>query len=95
VCSILYIYLIIAYAIWWTDLLWHAIHKSFVWGFEHVESRCGHVSMVLSGHSVQVEFGYKSGQNIFLCWLPMYWAYRNFRVCVTWTFVILGIPKIG
>ena len=34
-------------------------------GFEHVESRCGHVSMVLLGHSVQFGFGYKLGQKIF------------------------------
>ena len=56
-------------------------------GFEHVESKCGHVSIVLLGHSVQFGFGYKLGLKIFLRWLPIYWAYRNFRVCVIWASV--------
>ena len=51
-------------------------------GFEHVDSRCGHVSMVLLGHDAQFRFGYRSCQNICLRWSPMYWAYWNFRVCV-------------
>ena len=46
-------------------LIWRAICSPFMCGFEHVESRCGHVSMVLLGHSVQFGFGYKLGQKIF------------------------------
>ena len=53
-----------------------------MWGFEHVESMCGHTSMVLLEHSVQFGFGCKVSQNIFLQWLPMYWVYRIFNVCV-------------
>jgi hypothetical protein len=48
-------------AICCTALLWRAIHSPFMWGFEHVESKCGHVSMALLGHSVQFEFGCKLG----------------------------------
>ena len=52
--------------IWWTTILWHAIRSPFVSGFGHVESRCGHVSMVLLGHSVHFGFGYRLGQKICL-----------------------------
>ena len=48
--------------IWWTPLLWRAIRNPFKCWFEHVESKCGHVSMALLGHSVQFGFGYKLGQ---------------------------------
>ena len=49
-------------AIWWIVLLWCVVRKPFMWGFEHVESKCGHVSMVLSGHRVKFGLGYKLGQ---------------------------------
>ena len=54
----------------------------FICGFVHVDNRCGHVSIALFGHRVQFGFGYVSGQKIFFRWLPMYWEYRNFNVCV-------------
>ena len=59
-------------------------------GFEHVESKCGHVSMVILGHSEQFGFGCRLGQKIFLRWLPIYWAYQTSRVCVIWASVIPG-----
>ena len=51
--------------IWWTALLWHAIRNSFKCYFEHVESKCGHVSMALLGNSVHFGFRYKFGEKIF------------------------------
>ena len=35
-----------------------------MWGFEHVESKCGQVSMALLEHNVQFGFGCKVGQKI-------------------------------
>ena len=78
-----------------TVLLCCAIRNPFKCWFEHVESRCAHVFKVLLGHSVHFGFGYILGQNIWLRWLPMYWAYQNFRVCVIWASVIPGFSKIG
>jgi hypothetical protein len=74
----------------WIALLWCVICSPFMCGFEHVDSRCGHVSMVLLGHSVQFGFGYKLSHNTCLRWFPMYCVYRNFRVCVIWAFVVPG-----
>ena len=62
-----------------------------MWGFEHVESNCGHVSMPLLEHRIHFGLGYKVGQKIFLRWLPIYWAYRNFKLCVIWASIILGL----
>jgi hypothetical protein len=64
-------------------------------GFEHVDSRCGHVSMVLLGHSVQFGFGYKLSHNTCLRWFPMYCVYRNFRVCVIGHLWSRDFSKIG
>ena len=61
-----------------------------MWGFEHVESKCGHVSMVLLGHNVQFGFGCILGQKMFLRWFPMYWAYLSFSVCVICASIIHG-----
>ena len=36
-----------ACAIWCTALLWRSRCSPFMWGFEHVESRCGQVSTTL------------------------------------------------
>jgi hypothetical protein len=77
--------------IWWTPLLWRAMRSPCKCWFEHVESKCGHVSMALLGHSVQFGFGYRVGQKIFLRWFPMYWAYRSFKVYVIWASVVLGV----
>ena len=66
-----------------------------MWGFGHVESKCGHVSMELLGHSAHFGFGCKLGEKIFLWWIPIYWAYQNFGVFVLWVFVILRyFPKL-
>ena len=74
--------------IWCIALLCHALRNPFKCWFEHVDSRCGHVSRALLGHSVQFGVGYILGQNICLWWFPIYWAYQNFRVCVIWALVI-------
>ena len=71
------------------SLLWQAILNPLMCGFEHVESKYGHVSMVLLGHIVKFGFGYRLGHKIFFRWLPMYWAYRTFKVCVIWAFVVM------
>ena len=75
-------------------LLWRAMRSPFICGFEHVDSKCGHVSMVLLGHSVQLGFEYKLGQTMCLRWLPIYCAYQNFRVCVIWASTVPGFFKI-
>ena len=38
-------------AIWCIALLWRTIRIPFMWGFAHVESKCGQVSVALLGHS--------------------------------------------
>ena len=43
--------------------------------------RCGHVSILWFGQSVQSGLGYVSGQKMFFWRYPMYWAYQNFKVC--------------
>ena len=40
-----------------------------------MDSKCGHVSMVLLGHTVQFGFEYKLGQNVCLRWLPIHVLY--------------------
>ena len=65
-----------------TALLCHAMHWPFMCWHGHVESRCGHVSIVLLGHSVQFGFGCVIYQNMFLGCFPLYWAYRKCIVCV-------------
>ena len=37
-------------------MLWRDIRKPFMCGFSHVERRCGHVSLPLLGHKVQLGF---------------------------------------
>ena len=59
-------------------------------GFEHVESKCGHVSKVLLRHSVQFRLANVLDHKRFLRWLLIYWAYRSFKVCVIWVYVVLG-----
>ena len=43
--------------IWWIALLCLAIWKPFVSWFVHVDSKCGHMSIVLFGHNVQLGLG--------------------------------------
>ena len=74
----------------WTSLLCLAIRNFFRYGCSHVDSRWGHVSLSLVWHSVQLGFWYLRGQKIFYLWLPIYWAYLNFRVWVTCVFVIFS-----
>ena len=60
----------------------------------HVDSKCGHVSIVLFKHNM--EFGLRAvwAKYIFLVWLSMYWAYQNFRCCDTCALEMsLGIHK--
>lgn len=59
-----------------------AMHRPFMCWLEHMESRCGHVSIVFLGHSMQFGFGCVVDQNMFLGCFPMYWAYWKCRVCV-------------
>ena len=53
-------------------LLCHAIRNPSMWGFRHVESKCGHVFMASLGHTVHFGFGCKLGHKIILRWLPIY-----------------------
>lgn len=75
-------------AIWWTALFNHIMQRPLVCGFEHVGSRCGHVSAMLFGHSVQFGFECVVGQNMFFLWLPMYEEYQNLSSCA------IGASKI-
>ena len=74
----------------WTALLCLEILRPFRWGCSHNERRCGHVSLSLLWHSVQLGFWCVCGQKIFFLWLPMYCAYLNFKVWVIWASVILS-----
>ena len=56
----------------WTALLCLAIHRPFKYRWSHVDSRCGHVSLSLVWHSVQLGFRYLRGQNMFVMCFPMY-----------------------
>ena len=64
-CNILQIYLIVVY-VQFDGLLYYGVLYvgPLCGGFDLVESRCGHVSMVLLGHSVHFGFGNKLGQKI-------------------------------
>jgi hypothetical protein len=76
-------------AIWWSVLICRATRNPFKCWFEHVESKFGHVFMALLGDSVQFSLGIIRLEDI-LWWLPIYWAYWNFRVCVIWAYVVPG-----
>ena len=71
----------------WTAWLWRAILNPLRYGCSHMDSRWGHVSLSCRRQSVQLGFGHLRGQKMFFMWLPMYWAYQNFKVCVIWAFV--------
>ena len=83
-------YLIIAYVQFGGLLYYGLLYASPLCGGLSTERVGVAMSMVLLGHSVQFGFGYKLGQKMFLRWLPMNWAYRNFEVCIIWVFVIPG-----
>ena len=53
------------WAMRWSALLCLAIRRPFKNGCSHVDSRCGHVSLSLVRHSVQLGFWYFRGQNMF------------------------------
>ena len=38
----------------------------------------------------KVEMGCVSGQNMFIMWFPMEWAYQNLNVYVIWALEMLG-----
>ena len=69
-----------------TALLCLAILSPFRYGCSHVDSRWGHVSHLFLWHRVHLAFWCVRGHNMFLLWLPMYWAYMNFNVWVIWLF---------
>ena len=49
----------------------------YIW-FVHVDNWCDQVSSSLLRCIAQFKFGYVSGQTMFMRWLPMCCAYRNF-----------------
>ena len=51
-------------AIWWTVLLWRALWSLLMCLFEHVDSSCSHVSIVLFVYKVQFGFGCALGEKI-------------------------------
>ena len=55
-----------------TALLCRAILRPFKYGCSHVDSRCGHMSLSLRWHSVQLGLRCVRGQNMVFLWLPMY-----------------------
>ena len=46
----------------------------------HVNSMCGHVSLSLFGHSVQLGLVNLGGQKRCFIWLPIYRANLNFKI---------------
>jgi hypothetical protein len=72
----------------WAALLCHAMRMRFRYGCSHMDSRCGHVSLSLMRHSVQLGFWYLRGQNMFFLWFPMYWVYLDLRI---WVICVSGI----
>ena len=52
------------WTIWWTTLLWRAMHSLFMCWFLHVANRCGHVSISLFVHSVKLLVEWVSGQKV-------------------------------
>ena len=55
-----------------------------------MDRRWGHVSLSFMGYRVRMALGWVRGQQMFVMRLPMYWADRNFRVCVIWALVMCG-----
>ena len=49
----------------WTALLWHAICTPFRCWFLHLDSRCGYVSQLLSGHNVSMVLECDMPEDIF------------------------------
>ena len=78
-----------------TALLCRAILRPFMYGLSHVNRRCGHVSLSLLWHNVQLGFWYVRGQTIVFVWFLMYWAYLTIGVWVIsgvcYTF---GLPEV-
>ena len=77
-------------------MLWRDILRPFMCRFSHVDRRCGHVSLSLLGHKVQLGFGiYVRGQNIFFLQFSMYWANLRFNVWVNLGVgYTLGFPEV-
>jgi hypothetical protein len=66
-----------AWGMRWTALLCLAILSPLMCWFVNSDKRCGHVSMLLLGHSMQLGFGCVIGTNF-----PIYCVYLNFKVWV-------------
>ena len=56
------------------------ILRPFRKGCSHSARRCGHESLLFIWHNVQLGFWCTLGQKMVFLWLPIYWAYLNFRV---------------
>ena len=61
--------------IWWTALLWHAMCNPFIYFLEHVESRCGQVSIW-----IWVYGRLKDNRHIYM--IAMNSAYQNVSICI-------------
>ena len=59
---------------WWVATLCLAILKPLRHLLFHKQSRCGHVSLSLLWHNVQLGLAYVCGPKKFFPWLPMYCA---------------------
>ena len=72
---------------WWTTWLWwvmrcYVIRSPFMCWSEHVNNKCGHVSISLFGLSVQ--FGFGLALICYVKWLSMYYAYWSLSYLCIW-----------
>ena len=67
------------------------MRNHFMYWLEHVDCRCGHVSIWLFVYIIQFGLGVCLAIIYILWWLVVYWVYRSFSVLITHA---LDIPVV-
>lgn len=71
-----------AWAMRCNTMLWHGILRPFIIWLSHVDRKWAMCFWHCWGIGCRWGFGWVRGLKIFLLWFPMYWVYRNFRICI-------------
>jgi hypothetical protein len=77
----------------WTALLWRLMRSLYMFGSVQQSSMCNHVFGWVILHSEQFMLGKSSFQNRCFRAFPMYCPYLNFRSCVIWESVTMGLVQ--
>ena len=73
---------------WWVAPSCLAILKPLRNLWLHVNTGCGHVSLSLFRHNVQLGLVNLRGWKRVFPWLPIYWAVMNFKILVIWASIV-------